>query len=254
MSDANGYVKLYHPRGVLVTLPVCGVLDYGAIFKNVAAAFDAGFLVTAPGLEEGEEKREVGWVVRCLVSGRNNGTADMLMLYAATDDWVMPFLNVYLNTDAAREAFEHASGMRLAGLTEYVGEGRLERGNPKFAKLIHKAPQPFTVIYGPNPKWKATEADKATTDKPYTVAKKKFRRWEKEMPAMGEGGEHILMTSWHGFCNGDPSLADFNQKVRDGLTQMPTGQLKEKVWALCQAHAVKARWKWCKESKAFQTQ
>ena len=54
MSDdfSNGSMKLFHPRGPQVTLPVLFDGDYRHSFAAVGAALDAGFLAEAPGLEQ----------------------------------------------------------------------------------------------------------------------------------------------------------------------------------------------------------
>ena len=185
-TDPCGWLKSYHSSGILVTLPVLGKTPaewYAAVDAIVAA----GFTLASPGLEAGELRKDIGWVVRTTTEGRS-GPADCLHLYAAEESWTHPFLVKYLNTAQDRADFEYASKMRLDTIHEYVGEGRLERGkSPKTDGLIIKAPHPFAVIYGPNPNYNDAEAQ-ATKAKGqvYKIPKKVFIRWADQKPAVAE--------------------------------------------------------------------
>lgn len=188
MSDevaGCGWVKLYHPSGVLVTLPVtASPLDYAALLRNVGGMLAAGFLPSAPGTEPGEHKEEVGYVVRRTKEGRH-GPVPVLDLYPAHEATKFAALTVYLDTPEDAAAFERASGMRAEVIPEYIGDNKIERGkNPKTDRLVVKAPRPFGVIWRDNPRYDEAEAE-ATRAKGavYGVPKRKFVRWADAAPA-----------------------------------------------------------------------
>lgn len=170
----NGWVKLFHPRGVQVTLPVTEqAVDYKAMLANVTVALDSGWLVVAPGLDQGEHKDMVAFVVR---RGREDKGHEIpvIDLYAAGDSYRYSFMSAYLNNEADARAFEFASGLSLAKLPLYVGSGKLERGVSKQTDaMIVAAPKPFGVIWKDNPAYNPEETD-AKKKKP----KRKFVRWE----------------------------------------------------------------------------
>ncbi len=173
----SGWTKLYHKSGALVTLPVAMErLDYKALFDNVTAALDAGFLVQAPGLEEGEEKEQVGWVLRGGFEKEGQITP-FVLLYAANDTMTWSFLKVYLNKKEDVEAFEYAARVKLDALTDYVGNDKPQRtASIKTDKFIVPVPKPFGVVFKKNPKHNDTEEGKM---KPARL----FVRWADQKPA-----------------------------------------------------------------------
>lgn len=188
MSDerANyGLVKLYTPSGVPVTLPVTEKpLDYRGMMASVEAMLAAGFLVTAPGLEAGEQREEVGWVLRRTKTNDDKSKTPIIDLYSADDGMTWKVLSVYLNRDEDVAAFEHAAGTPLSALRSFPGTAAPERGaSDESDQFIVRVPRPFGVVYVPNPKYSQAEADAATQDKPYRVPKKKFLRWADQSPA-----------------------------------------------------------------------
>lgn len=186
-----GWVKMFHPRGVLVTLPV-PFAPPEEMFKSVDDYFNVGFLSREVGLEAGEMKEEVGWVSRSTTTGRT-GLADVIAYYSTNESWTKPFLTDYLNTDADRAEFEAATGIKPASIPEYIGEGRLERGkNPKTDALIVKLPRPVALVMKPNPKYNEAEAVASkAANKVYKVPKKVFVRWDgKAQPVTAPEGNH----------------------------------------------------------------
>lgn len=174
-----GWVKLYTDSGVQVTLPVPPApADYIGMLANVKAALAAGFLVTAPGLEVGEEREEVGFLVRGIQENAGDETP-FLLLYPNNDALKYSSLKVYLNRPDDIADFEFASKMKLAELPPYIGRDKPERGKSKQVdKFIVPARKPFGVVFVPNPKWSAEEeaAAKAKNEL-YSVPRRKFVRW-----------------------------------------------------------------------------
>ncbi|TXI12373.1 MAG: hypothetical protein E6Q76_01095 [Rhizobium sp.] len=191
MSEEFGRVKLFHPSGVLVELPVPvwgeEAPDYGRALRAVSAALAAGWLGCAPGLEAGEQREEAGYVVRRSKDNADNTVTPIVDLYPANDATKFAFLSVYLNTDADVSAFQAASGLRLSDLPMYVGDNKIERGKKReLDKLVTKAPRPFAVVLTANPKYDEKEAEAArAAGKMYAVPKRKFVRWADAKPPAG---------------------------------------------------------------------
>ncbi len=101
MNDAYGSVRLFHPRGPAATLPLPA--DPTAAFAAIGAMLDAGFLSVAPGLDEGEEKDQVGWVLRGALE-RDGETTPFVLLYSQNEALTWSFLKVYLNKKEDVEA------------------------------------------------------------------------------------------------------------------------------------------------------
>ena len=178
-----GWVKLYSPRGPQVTLPVAmGMPD--EMLASVHAYLDAGWCVEAPGLEPGEHRDTIGWVVKGVGGDEGVPVVDLYPDHEATKYALM---RVYLNNAADVAAFEYASNLRLAQMPEYVGVGRLERGKaPQTDKMFSKPPRSFTVVWKDNPKYDPAETD-ATKKKP----KRLFVRWL-DQPPQQLSGEPIV--------------------------------------------------------------
>jgi hypothetical protein len=175
-----GWVKLYHPCGALVTLPVVGQFrekakgwDYAAAFSAVSDAIGCGFTVDAPGLEAGEARAEVGAVCRSEKTNNDRSTSQVIDLYTASAAEEYKFLRLYMDTDTQIAAFEKAARMTLDSLPLYEGEAAPTRGHKKVQKV-----RPFGVIYKTNPKYDEAAAKAAEAAKTkYTIPKRVFVRW-----------------------------------------------------------------------------
>lgn len=188
MSDNSGYsgfVKLYTPAGALVTLPVpIGKIDSGDFYKvafsAISEAIAAGFLVHAPGLEAGEQKGEIGYVLRRSKLNEDKSETPIVDLYLVNDAVKFKVLSVYLNKDQDVAAFEKASGIGLASLREFPGTAAPERGASRQSdSYITRVPKPFGVVMEQNPKYDEKEAVAARgKGEIYGVPKRKFVRWE----------------------------------------------------------------------------
>ncbi len=174
-DQMTAWVKLFHPRGPQVTLPLPP--EAAAALAAVSAALDAGWLVQAPGLEEGEEKEQVGFVLKSIISNEEKETP-FVLLYSCNDVLRWSFLKVYLNTEQDQAAFEFASKMKLATMPEYVGQDKPQRGvNHRTDSYIVPAPRPFGVVMKNNPKYNPNETD-PKKKKPARL----FVRWADTLP------------------------------------------------------------------------
>lgn len=188
----NGWVKLYHPEGPLVTIPISPDTPITAetavlMFSSVSALLQAGWLVELPGLEDGEHVEAIGHLVRRIKVNDDETETPVVDLYPERGNFRI--LGKYLNTADDVQAFEAAAGVRLLDLPLYEGDNAIERGkNPKVDRFVTHLPQPAKVIWKLNPDYEGPE------DKKHP--KRLFVRWghtpaggqpAAEMPAYGDG-------------------------------------------------------------------
>jgi hypothetical protein len=180
-----GWMTLFTKHGIQVKLPVPDrPFDYADALANVESALAAGFVVTAPGLEQGESREDVGYVVHG-ESERDGEVTPYLLLYGCGDNHKFSFLKVYLNRPEDVRAFEFASKMRLDQIPVYIGDNKPERGkNSKVDKFIVPPPRPFRVVFKPNPKYDVAEAEAAKQKGDiYKTPARVFVRWADQQPA-----------------------------------------------------------------------
>lgn len=256
MSESqNGWVRLYHPSGAQVTLAVVpfksdqDARNWAAdCFRCVGSYVDAGFTVDAPGLEEGEQVEEVGWVVR---GDHDDGqeVTPYLLLYSTNEKLEHSFLKVYLNSDDDVANFQKASGLRLNELPSYVGQDKPKRGaNRQIDKFFVKAPRPFKVVMKNNPAYKEEEKKAADARKEvYKKPKRVFVRWAsqdgkpaaepqpdaQERTAGQQMNDEIgrEVTWWKAFFQKDPSYSEVNDHVKRLLMPMKNKEAKQMVWS-----------------------
>ncbi len=191
----SGSFDAFHRSGIRVKLPILPGYDYAAAFACVTSAVEAGWLVTAPGLEDGEEKESIGWVLRGAFEKEGESTPYVL-LYAANEALTWSILKVYLNRREDVDAFEFASGMKLDSIPDYIGDNKPQRGAaPKTDRFIVRAPKPFGVVFKKNPRHDDTEAGKM---KPARL----FVRWEHRKPdvAAQNGKQRSLPETVDYYC------------------------------------------------------
>lgn len=249
-KTVTGWCKVYHKSGILVTLPVT---EYPISYADMSRAVDqiilAGFLPTAPGLEAGEVKDEIGYVVRRSKSSRDGGQTPVVDLYPANEGAHFVVLTCYLNKPEDVAAFEFASGMTLFRIPEYIGDNKIERGkNPKTDALVTKAPKPFGVVYVANPKWSQADADSAAARKEvYGVPKRKFVRWVDERPGGAAKAaepakpapqptqpDESVVNEWQRWLVTDPSVEEINLGLpKLSAMDPPT---KKAVWGAVVGH------------------
>lgn len=257
-----GVVRVFHPSGLLVTLPVpSGGWDYKGAFAAVGDILAAGFTVNAPGLEAGEQKEMIGSVIRTEKENDDGTATPIVGLYNTSDALVYAFMKVYLNQPEQVVEFERASGMSLfTSLALYDGAALPEKGHKK----IVKAPRPFGLVWKPNPKYDEKKAEECAARKEvYKVPKKSFVRWEgQQVPGevkaetpKDKTDDDIArlnaVNDWRDFLNDDPDLKRFNGRLKE-MSKLPKGCTeREQVWAMIQSHATLAGWEFSKQLVAF---
>lgn len=264
MDSSNyGLVKVFHPSGLLVSLPIpaattthdATTYDYGASFAAVKAILNAGFLVTAPGLEAGEQVKQVGYVVRRSKEGRN-GIVPVIDLYEAEEGMHFAFLSVYLNTPAEVDTFLRVARLpRIESLPLYIGDNKIERGKKRDTdNLVLQVPKPFGVIFGANPKYNEAEAVAAkASGKPYQVARRKFIRWQDTGNSSTDNGDPdaIKLQPLAYALKDDPDLTAFNNLLPMFRDYPKGSELRSRAWNMMTDHAGKVGWEWDHASVSF---
>lgn len=175
-----GWLKLWSKYGVQVTFPLRG--DITTYAAQIDYLFGTGFLTQCPGMEEGEEKEDIGWV--CRIDHENErGVTPTVLLYSSTEQLTYSYLRKYLNTDADIKDFEFACKVRLNDLPIYPGNDHPQRGkSAKTDRFIVALGKPTTLIWKHNPRYRdAPQGDdnRKTAEK----TKRLFVRWADTKPA-----------------------------------------------------------------------
>ena len=180
-TQVTGWTKLFHPTGAQVSLPVplepLSAEQARAMFNSVAALIDAGFTVTAPGLEEGELAEEVNAV--SLRNAKDN--TPIVDFYSANTKLLKKFMHLYLNNEQDVADFEAATGLHLAGLTVYDGSLAIARDDNKAGKYITPLPRPIKLVWKLSPKWEEWKATGAEGQEPH---KRLLVRYESGKPVV----------------------------------------------------------------------
>ena len=172
-NNECGWVKLYHPSGAQITIPLYMrepiTQDMAvSLAGSVAQLLGAGFSVNAPGLEDGEFVEEIGFVVRRAKTNTDGTETPVIDLYPAQGHFRL--IGKYLNNEDDIKLFEAACKVDLGKLPLYEGDNAIERGkNPKVDKYV-VAVKPFRVIWKLNPRYEG-ENDKKNS-------KRLFVRWD----------------------------------------------------------------------------
>jgi hypothetical protein len=179
MNENYALTHLYHPgTGAKVSIP----LDLAAALttaqaKTLITSVDnlllAGFTVNLPGLEDGENFEQIGFVVRREKENEDKTVTPVIDLYPAQGNFRV--LGIYLNTAEEEIAFQQATGLKIFSLPLYDGNP-IERGkNTKNDRFVTTLKSPAKAVWKLNPKWEG-ENDKKH-------AKRSFIRWEGLRPA-----------------------------------------------------------------------
>ncbi len=169
-DNTNNYAltRLYHPSGAQVSIPLNmndgDPFDVRArqLFVDVDTLLSAGFLVNAPGLEQGEMIEEAVSVSR---REHTDGTP-IIAFYVAHPKMVNKLLHTYLNRPEDIAAFEAVAGMKLASIPLYEGETYIKKDSPKASRFIVPLPRPIKVVYELTDKWKRWDAEGRNGNEP----------------------------------------------------------------------------------------
>jgi len=189
----NGWVKLYHPAGALITFPLSMTEPIDAekaalVMLSVDNLITAGFSANVSGLEEGELMEELSAVAR----REGNDNTPIIDFYSANTRLSKKILHAYLNTTEDIAAFESATGLKLDAITVYDGKIAIDRADRNASKYIKQLPRPLKVVYKISPRWEQWKQAGGEGQEPH---KKLLVRYEverkptAEQPAAGPAAE-----------------------------------------------------------------
>lgn len=173
----SGWVKLYHPRGPQVTIPVPPA-PASAMLEFVSGFLDAGWLVSCPDAVPGETKEAISHVLRTDVRNSDQTVTPRIFLYSTNQSLAYPIVSCYLNNADLVANFEYATGLKVSELPKYIGRDHPKRGSsPDIDALIIPTRRPCEAVMVPNPRHDPNETDPAKK-KPARLLK----RWTPERP------------------------------------------------------------------------
>ncbi len=176
------WVKLFHPSSAQVTIPLSLdkpilVAKAQALMASITSLLEVGFSVDAPGLEDGEQIEEIGFVVRRSKANTDGTETPVVDIYPSHGNFRL--LGKYLNNEADIQTFEAACGVRLNSLHLYEGDNSIERGKGlKMDKYVVALKHPVKVIWKLNPRYEGGNNKKNS--------KRLFVRWA-DLPTVPEG-------------------------------------------------------------------
>ena len=168
-ATMSGWVTLFHPCGAQVTLPL-PVIEHLSADERAAAAMmmvtaylGTGFLVSAPGLEDGETAEEISAVARREAKDETT----IIDFYSSNLNLKKKFMHVYLNNEQDVAAFEEAAGLKVDAITAYDGALAIARDDNKAGKYLVSLPRPIKLVWKLSPKWEEWKAAGVEGNEPH---------------------------------------------------------------------------------------
>ena len=168
-ATMSGWVTLFHPCGAQVTLPL-PVIEHLSADERAAAAMmmvtaylGTGFLVSAPGLEDGETAEEISAVARREAKDETT----IIDFYSSNLNLKKKFMHVYLNNEQDLAAFEEAAGLKVDAITAYDGALAIARDDNKAGKYLVSLPRPIKLVWKLSPKWEEWKAAGVEGNEPH---------------------------------------------------------------------------------------
>jgi hypothetical protein len=217
--------------------------------------------VTAPGLEQGEEKHEIFSIVKRNKKNKDNSITPVLDLYEKDAKWKC--YTHYLNTSDDILDFEFASGERVADIRALPASAAPQYGtSPDTDAFFFFIRKPFEFITVGNQEYKENLAKAATQENPYMVRKRVFSRYvrqrskangsqpQTDSPSQSPGANAAVVDVWRGKVLGINAVADLTELLPEikAITDVPT---RKAVWQMALAEAAKKQWKYDEASRAF---
>jgi len=240
-NPITGWTRLYHPAGVQVTIPI--PLDNPVstdaaqcALTSVNALLDAGWLVDAPGLEEGEQKQEVVSVSR---RESKDGTP-IVAFYLAHPRTLKKFLHAYLNHEEEVQTFENATGIRLGSIPLWPGERDIDKDHKEAGKYIVQLPRPIHIVWATNPKWQQWSAEGGKASGVIEPHKRILVRYDAAQPAAPKPATGALSRAYQdgALVNGDANeQAAYDAFVKNSGAK-PASKESLKTWVSANRHLV----------------
>jgi len=241
-NTITGWTRMYHPAGIQVTIPIPMDNPVTAeaaqcALASVNALLDAGWLVDAPGLEDGEQKQEV-----ISVSHRKSkdGTA-IVAFYLAHPKTLKKFLHTYLNQAEDLQAFEAATGLRLDSIPTWPGERDIDKDHKEAGKYIVQLPRPIHVVWAINPKWQQWSAEGGKSSGVIEPHKRILVRYDVAQTQIARPIASPLTRSYAdgALVNGDANeQAAYDAFVKTSGGAKPASKESLKTWVSANRHLV----------------
>lgn len=207
--DKFALVRMYHPSGVSVSIPIDPDTSFSNdsavnIFESIGKLISVGFLVNAPGLEEGETIEEVSFV------SRRQGSDDtpIVAFYVANPKLVKKFLHVYLNTPEDIAEFEKACDLKLSSIPLFEGNQFLDKDKPAAKKYIVPLKNPIKLVWKVSEQWNKWKAEGGEGKEPH---KRILVRYENG--SVSSKSEPVEPTHQDGELLYEKSSAEFVKKI-----------------------------------------
>ncbi len=244
-TQINGWIKLYHPSGAQVSLPLPVLsrlttqqaLD---VLGSVSEYINVGFLVNAPDLEDGELIDEVNAVAR----REAKDETPIIDFYSSNMKLLKKFMHVYLNTEQDVAAFEEATGLKLSALPVYDGALAIARDDNKARKYIVSLPHSLKLVWKLSPKWEEWKAAGGEGNEPH---KRMLTRYETGLPAVkGEPAPSPVSTALavtRSYLDGTQVNGDLNEQAaydafKKANGKDPASKAALKTWTQANKHLV----------------
>jgi len=249
-TQVNGWIKLYHPTGAQVTLPVPMLsritteqaLD---VLGSVSEYINAGFLVNAPGLEDGELIEEVNAVAR----REAKDETPIIDFYSSNTKLLKKFMHVYMNAEQDVAAFEEATDIKISSLTVYDGTLAVARDDGKARKYLISLPRPIKLVWKLSPKWEEWKAAGGEGIEPH---KRMLVRYETGLPHVKQESsslrfaKQITSTSLaitRSYLDGSHVNGDINEQTaydafKKDCGKEPVSKAALKTWTQTNKHLV----------------
>ncbi len=243
LSPITGWTRLYHPAGVQVTLPIplekpISPETAQSALTSVSSLLDAGWLVEAPGLEEGEQKQEVVSVSR----RESKDNTPIVAFYLAHPKTLKKFLHAYLNTQEDVLAFEAATGLRLNAIPLWPGERDIDKDHREAGKYIVPLPHPIHIVWAINPKWQQWSAEGGKATGAIEPHKRILVRYDvAQAPTPKSSGTSPLVRQYAdgALVNGDANeQAAYDAFVKNSSGAKPESKETLKTWVAANRHLV----------------
>jgi hypothetical protein len=239
-TQVTGWLKLYHPSGAQVSLPVPLLARLTTqqamdVLGSVSEYLNVGFLVNAPGLEDGELIEEVNGVAR----REAKDETPIIDFYSSNMKLLKKFMHVYLNTKQDLAGFEEATGLKVAALPVYDEALAIARDDNKARKYIVNLPRPIKLVWKLSPKWEEWKAAGGEGNEPH---KRMLTRYETELPAVPSPVSTALAVT-RSYLDGTHVNGDLNEQAAyDAFTKAnsknPASKAALKTWTQANKHLV----------------
>ena len=151
MNEANTiWVKAYTPAGHQVGITLgfehfeSGKLPSAEDVDRLVA--EKGYTVALAGMEPGEETEAITHVMRRTQHNSDGTTTACIGFYHENPKLLFAYHRFYVNTDADRQAFEEAAGVKIDAIPLYTSDQFPLQNSPNAQPFLHSLPKPMQIV------------------------------------------------------------------------------------------------------------